>query len=211
MKYFNTLPQIYITDPGGNYLLVTNLMARAELISSLLSNPLLFYQYDIQEHDTPESIANKYYGTVDRFWLVLFANQILDPQWGWPLTSAQFGDYITDKYAQYVYTYDPATVLAFVQSTIYGYTKTVTTTDGYTGLSTTNTYYLDQNGYNLLLTGTNTQYFPDGNSVTQTVTKQVLSLYDWENQLNESKRKINIINSQYVSSIESQFMSLMST
>ncbi len=210
MKYFDTLPKIYIDDYNGNYILATNLLARSELIPSLLKNPLLFYAYDIQEGDTPDSIANKYYGDPYRYWMIFFANQIIDPQWDWPMTSQQFGDYLVDKYSAYALSVDVGVVTGYCTATIYGYTKTISTVDGLSGVTTTNTYNIDLPTYQSLLTSVNTQYFPDGNYVTQIVTKTPLSIYDYETQQNEAKRSINLINNQYVSLIESQFKSLMS-
>ena len=89
MQYFSTLPKIVYIDKDQTSRVYTNLMSRADIIPSLLDNPLVFYTYDIQDEDTPEIVASKYYGDVNRHWLVLYANQILDPQWQWPLTSQQ--------------------------------------------------------------------------------------------------------------------------
>ena len=92
MQYFDTLPKIIKTDATGNSLLMTNLMARASVIPSLLQNPAVFYQYDIQDGDTPEIVAYKYYGDVYRYWMIFYCNQIIDPQWDWPLNNQQFND-----------------------------------------------------------------------------------------------------------------------
>lgn len=209
MKYFDSFPQTYISDYNGNYLLATNLMARSELIPSLQNNPLLFYTYDIQEGDTPDSIANKYYGDPYRYWLIFFANQIFDPQWNWPLTSQQFNDYLVDKFSVKTFTQELSDALAYTQSNIFGYTKTIVTIDNLTGTITTRLFNISEQDYLAFTTETNTQFFSNGNSVTQNITKTVLSLYDNEIQQNEAKRTIKLINSQYVSVLESQFISLM--
>ena len=78
MKYFQTFPQIASNDYNGNSITLTNLMVRSELIPSLARNPALFYSYDIQDGDTPEIIAEKYYGDPYRYWIVLYGNQIMD-------------------------------------------------------------------------------------------------------------------------------------
>ena len=65
-------------------------MARASVIPSVLNNALVYYSYDVQDGDTPEIIAYKYYGDVNRFWIVLYCNQLNDPQWDWPLSSNKF-------------------------------------------------------------------------------------------------------------------------
>ena len=98
MKYFNTLPKIATIDYSGNYIVLTNLMIRAEIIPGLLNNPSLFYSYDTKEGDTPEIIATKYYGDPYRYWIVLYGNpNIKDPQADWPLTNQQFTPYLKNK------------------------------------------------------------------------------------------------------------------
>ena len=61
MLYFNTLPKVITPDQNGNYILMTNILTRATLIEELQNNPMLFYTYNIQDGDTPEIIAEKYY------------------------------------------------------------------------------------------------------------------------------------------------------
>jgi hypothetical protein len=61
MLYFNTLPKVLTPDQNGNYILMTNILSRASLIEELQDNPMLFYKYNIQDGDTPEIIAEKYY------------------------------------------------------------------------------------------------------------------------------------------------------
>ncbi len=76
MQYFDTLPKIIQTDNVGISRVFTNLLARASIIPDVLKNPLVYYSYDIQEGDTPETIAYKYYGDSYRYWIVLFANEL---------------------------------------------------------------------------------------------------------------------------------------
>ena len=63
MQYFESLPKIIYTDDSGIPKIATNIMARASMIPSILKNPVVYYQYDLQEDDTPEIVAHKYYGT----------------------------------------------------------------------------------------------------------------------------------------------------
>ena len=209
MLYFNSIPKISTSDNNGNSIVLTNLLKRVSIIPSLLKNPELFYQYDIQEGDTPEIVAAKYYGDSYRYWLVLFANQILNPQWDWPLTSSQFDVYIKDKYAEAAAAANVSSVIAYTTGTIQQYTETITTVDSTSLNQTSKTIIIDENTYNNTATGITSQTFPSGAVVTQTVSKNAVSIYDYELELNESKRTINLINSIYTSEIEAQFKSLM--
>jgi hypothetical protein len=206
MLYFNSFPKVITSDFNGNGIVMTNIMVRTEIIPSLLKNPLLFYSYDIKESDRPDIIANKYYGDSNRFWMVLYANEIFDPLWEWPLTSTEFGDYLNDKYAAAA---NGTSVLAYTQSTVYQYIKTISTTDSGTNTTTTKTIIIDKNTYNNTVQGKTVNSFPDGSTVTQLVTVNVVSIYDYELQQNEAKRNINLINSSYAQQLERDFASLM--
>lgn len=217
MNYFETLPQISVSDFNGNNIIATNLLVRAELIPALAKNPVLFYQYDIQDRDTPEIIADKYYGDPYRYWIVLFGNQILDPQWNWPMNQNLFADYLFDKYASAtanslsipVSSVTPGQVLAYTQSNIQEYVKVIQTTDAFTSNTTTIQVPVTSSAYANVFPSTITNTFPDGNQVTQVITKNTVSLYDYEQNMNESNRTIYLINSAYVSQFESQLKTLM--
>lgn len=205
MLYFNSIPKILTPDVNGEGILLTNLMARSEIIPSLLNNPMMFYKYDIQEGDTPEIIADKYYGDSYRYWIVLFANQILDPQWDWPLTSTQFDAYVTSKYSAAA---GVQSVLAYTQSTIKEYRKTIKSIDSISLVETVDTFVIDANTYSQPITSSATYQLPNG-QVTQNTAKSSISIYDYELEKNEAKRTINLINKTYVSELEQQFKSLM--
>ena len=198
MQYFDTLPKIIETDNVGVSRVFTNLMARASIIPDVLKNPLVYYSYDIQEGDTPEIVAYKYYGDSYRYWIVLFANELLDPQWSWPMDSTVFEAYMAEKYPS-----------GNTTTTVYSYEKKLTQTDNSTNTVTINTIDVNQTEYNSIIQ--NTETYSIGNStVTVATTKRIVTIYDYEYELNESKRKINILNSVYVDQMESQFKSLMS-
>jgi hypothetical protein len=59
-----------------------------------------------------------------------------------------------------------------------------------------------------LVVRNNTYALPTG-SVTVTIEKSAVSYYDYELNLNESKRNIKILNSAYVDQLEKQFTDLM--
>lgn len=197
MQYFDTLPKVVKTDSVGNSIVMTDLMARCSIIPEILKDPMVYYEYSVQDGDTPEIVAYKYYGDSYRYWIVLFANQITDPQWNWPLSSSNFDAFIADKYQDF----NP-------YSTVHHYEKIITQFDAATQTTTTKNITIDENTYNSLITGTFTYTLPTG-SVTITISKSAVSYYDYELNLNESKRNIKILNSAYVTQLEKQFADLM--
>jgi hypothetical protein len=209
MYYFSQFPKVPVPDFNNNLVLLTNLLTRVNVIPDLLNNPMLFYSYDIQEGDTPDIIATKYYGDPNRYWLVLFANQILDPQWQWPLTSQQMNDYLTDRYASAAAASNVPNVISYCQQTVFEYRKQVTTKDSNSRYNNVTTMRMDPTEYQLFVPSTVTQAFADGHTVTKTIKAYGVSIYDRQNEINEAKRKINLINSSYVGQIEKQFSTLM--
>jgi len=198
MQYFDTLPKIIYIDSTGNSKVMTNLLARSSVIPQLLKDPLLYYTYDIQEGDTPEIIAHKYYGDSYRYWIVLFVNQLLDPQWDWPMNYATFEQYLADEYSS-----------INIYSEIEYYEKIITQYDVNSQTTCIKKVRIDENTYNSLpVTQTETYTLPTG-PVSVTTERNAVSIYDYELNLNESKRNIRILNANYVDLMETQFKKLM--
>jgi len=97
-KYFKYFPKsIYSTD-SVLVDVVTNIVARYAFQQSFKDNTSVFYDYDIQDSDTPEIIASKFYNSPERHWVVLMMNNIVDPQFDWPLKQDTLIKYINSKY-----------------------------------------------------------------------------------------------------------------
>lgn len=92
--------QYFANHPVIEYrgLKLRNLLLSARLVKNVLSNSTLLYPYTLEEGDTPTMIAFDYYGSVDYVWLVLLANNILDPYTDWYKSQDQFHEYIIKKY-----------------------------------------------------------------------------------------------------------------
>lgn len=197
MKYFNSLPKIRYVDKNNISTVYTNLMARASVIPSVLNNSLVYYTYDIQDGDTPEIIAYKYYGDIDRFWIILYCNQILDPQWDWPLSSNKLQKYIVNKYGNTL-------------NNVHHYEKVTTKTNiSSTSVTTVDTEILTEDDYdNTLPEDTQTYTVGEDTVVIKTV-KRTVTNYEYEVAQNESRRNIKILNKMYADSLEAQFLELM--
>ena len=206
MKYFNSLPILNNKDAFGNIQQLKNLVVRTKLINKLADNPLIYYKYTIQESDTPEIVAYKYYGDSYRYWLVLLANESLDALWNWPLTSRQLGEYLNDKYSAAA---GVQPVIEYTQLTTHHYEKVITTYDDSTQTTVVKNVIIDEDAYVALMEKTATRSFSYGTNVTYNLTKKAVSIYDYEDGLNEAKRDIKLINSNYVSDLETQFQVLM--
>ena len=209
MKYFNSIPLLSTTDNKGNVEVLRNLLIRTGLIPQLAKNPLLFYEYEIREGDTPESVARKYYGDQYRYWIVFVGNSgIMDPQADWPLTSPQFLAYLRDMYAEAAGSIQ--NVLNYTKGTIHHYEKVITTIDNSSQTTVIKNVEVDEDTYNTIIDKTETKSFSNGASVTYTISKSAVSIYDYENGLNEAKRNIQLINAAYANQVETQYKNLVS-
>jgi hypothetical protein len=189
---------------------MTNILTRAKLVEKLQNNPMLFYKYVIQDGDTPEILAEKYYDDPFRYWIILYSNQIMDPLWGWPLPYEQFLKYIDSKYKD-----DAAaagqTPFAYTNTVVQEYQKITTTIDNYSETTTTvQNNSVDFATYSATNASETTYSIPSGSTCTVKISKNLLTLFDYEFNLNEAKREIKIMDSKYSDEMEEQFRTLMS-
>ena len=91
--YFSDFPQIEYQAK-----IARSIMARPRIASSLLSNPAAIYSYTVNNDLRPDQVAHLYYGDSELLWLIFLANNIVDPYYGWPLTQNVFQDFIISKY-----------------------------------------------------------------------------------------------------------------
>lgn len=99
MSYFNLFPRIpYDLKKDGNEKLTIDFFRRLKIRSSVLNQTVLYDLYDVQEGDTPESIAFKHFGDTGLFWVILLTNDVQDRYYDWPLSNFEFETYINDKY-----------------------------------------------------------------------------------------------------------------
>jgi hypothetical protein len=78
--------------------IVTDILTRVAVRQNYKDKTELFYTYNLQQGDTPEIVAFKYYGDVEKHWLVLFANELIDPVFDFPLSDSAFNTYLDEKY-----------------------------------------------------------------------------------------------------------------
>lgn len=180
-EYFQNLPTIFYniekTKPS-RFSRATNLTTRSKLRESIRKNIVAYYPYQIQDGDRPDIIAEKYYGSVNYTWLVLMANDIVDPYYGWPLFGVNFQRHVKDRYGS----------IATAQSTVHHYeqilrTEVAKTAD--TPRILERTVVVDATTYNDLASDSR-------RSITQ---------YDFEVIENEKKRNIVLIEDIYAKQI----------
>ena len=97
--YFKQFPTIPYDSKGtGEFKSVKNLLRRVGIRAKVKSNTMLYDTYDVKNGETPESIAFKLYDDAELHWVIMLINDITDRFHDWPLSEAQFLQFINDKY-----------------------------------------------------------------------------------------------------------------
>ena len=147
----------------------------------------------------------------------MFGSQLFDSIGDWPMNPNLFNDYLVDKYASAtanslnisVANVTSSQILTYTQNTVYQYVETITTIDSTSRESNTNIYIIDENAYVNVIQGTQNAVLPSGAGVTVITAAAPQSIFEYEVQVNEAKRSINLVNVNLAGALEKQLSSLL--
>jgi hypothetical protein len=203
-KFFRYFPKVYYDLTGtGGLDVVTNITSRFGFEQSLKGNSLVYYDYEIQEGDTPEIIAYKFYKDVERHWIVLLYNNILDPQTDWPLFGDTFNRYVDKKYKE-----EGGLFWALNVNNIHSYYKISTRTSEDSEII--EKFQITAEEYANTASSIETYRLADGYDITEEISKETKTYYQYEVDLNDEKRKLKLLKPEYVSTVEKEFKSVIS-
>lgn len=212
--YFRNFPKnLYSFDlSGASPTTVTNIFSRFSFNSAVLNNTFAFYKYQLVDGDTPEIVASKVYGDPTLHWVICLTNNLSDPLFELPLSQDALERKIIKQYGY--------TSIANAYSDIIHYVlevkKTLSEVNGPTTVTSSNNIVtLQQYNYssNTIVTKSTstttteniTFYANNSNANSATVatltiasTYKPVYVYDYENELNESKRAIKILKQEYI-------------
>jgi len=98
MFYFEQFPKIAYDVLGtDDFKLTPDIFRRVKTRSKILNNVVLLDDYDIQEGDSPETVAFKAYGDAKYFFVVCLVNNIVNRYYDWPLDEYNFQQFVKDK------------------------------------------------------------------------------------------------------------------
>ena len=83
-----------------DFVKVKNLFRRAKIRDDFFRNATVFTKYKVIAEERPEQVAEKVYGSSTYDWLVLISNNIINTRTEWPLSDAEFSDYLERKYTE---------------------------------------------------------------------------------------------------------------
>ena len=99
MSYFSRFPlMVYDVKNNDDYKLLPDILRRVKIRQKINSSTMLFDKYDVKEGERPEDVAFKYFGDAELHWIGLMTNDITDRYYQWPMSQAQFAEFLTDKY-----------------------------------------------------------------------------------------------------------------
>ena len=185
MIHFEYYPSVEYSDNVAK-----NIMVRGKIRDVVLKNSSLYYKYTIEDHLKPEIISHKYYGSPSYVWAIYYANNIFDPINDWVRTPKEMEEYIKQKYgtiegASREYNFDGSinwdNIHHFIE---------VDEIDK-------NTYIIDRKTFEK-------KRF-EGNKTVKAVT-----FYEHENQLNEKKRNIIILDKGILMQLVGELRNLFS-
>ena len=181
--YFNNFPKILYNGVEAR-----NILLKSALISEIFESADSFYPYIVSDGVRPDAVSNEVYGTPFLDWLVYFSNRVVDPYYEWPLESADFKAYLEKKYSSSIYT-----LMNTTSHYEYG---------GVAGESSNdvarNSWKMSVDTYTLCNT------FADGSNIGW----NPISIYDYEDRLNEQRRSIRLLANRYVPQITAEIATI---
>jgi len=212
-NYFSKFPKLYYSYNDYNTAdFVTNLMARFALEKNVKNFTASYYEYDVTDGETPEVIASKFYDSPERHWIILFMNEIVDPQYEWPLSTINLNNYIDKKYStsQYANSNTSGAGVTYAETNVHSYYKIITTSLS-NGEKIIKRYEVDSNTYANVVVSTSSLTLQDNNVITIATTKTTKNYYDYEVEENEKKRKIKLLKPEFVKDLEEEVEAVFRT
>ena len=197
MGYFRELPnllyQSFLPDKTSSldYTEVKNLFRRVKLRDDLQNVFTLFDKYEIPDGYRPENVAENFYGNDLLDWVVILTAGIVNIRNEWPLSSRDIFDYSFEKYG------DDLNATRFFE------TKEVKNSSGTILLN--KGIVVDSDFEFNYYEDTTNKYI----NVKGTKIRTGISNYEYETRLNDEKRSIFLLKSEYLQQFINDFRDIM--
>jgi len=142
MSYFTNFDTIYYDIKGvkgkKQFTEMKNILKRVRMKTGFIQNRVYYSDYNVIDGETPESIAYDFYGDSGLHWIVMYAQQVTNPYYDWPMTYHTLSRYITKKYgAEQLSVHhwedadgnevnEPDTLIGNGTTDVYGYANPIT-------------------------------------------------------------------------------------
>lgn len=102
--YFSNFPKIYYDFPqdatSDKLQILTDITSNVRFRKEVLDNITLYDEYDMQEGETPEIVAEKIYGNPELHWIIMLFNERYDYLKDYPLTNAELYEHCVATYGE---------------------------------------------------------------------------------------------------------------
>ena len=221
-SYFSYFPEIaYVSrtndrSSSDEYIVVKNIFKRVKLRDDFYNVVTAFDDYMIISDERPDQVAEAVYGDPRYDWVVLITNNITNIRDQWPLNAQDFQKYLLDKYGS---EEELTKVHHYITEVSIDTKKRIVVPEGLRVDSNFNSQYLDQTTrqeinyggtLNALSTidSVGTVKDANGNVVTHDNILAV-SNYEYEENLNDAKRRIKLLKKDFLNVVVSDMRSIM--
>lgn len=185
MSYmFDRWPTVsYDIKKNGKPLELTNITLRFKINDLLRDKSVVMYDYDVQDGERADIIAYKYYDDETLDWVIYLINNIIDPQFQWPLDDQSFERYMRNKYGS----------LQAANQTVHAYEKILREQSVFFDgtIIPEKRVIVDKETYDL----------------TTPSLRRTIDKYTYELELNEARSRIKILDKRYITGLISTYES----
>ncbi len=191
--YFSQLPDLDYPSLANDrqssydYKKVKNIFKRGVLRDDVKNNYVGFTKYSIEGDERPDSVAQKFYNDPDLDWVVLLTNNIINVRNEWPMSEPDLYTYLNEKYTaqelSYIHHYETRQIVDDENREIQPQGLWVDSDHSVSWL---------QGG--ILKTETRIKSF---------------TYQQWEMDLNDKKRNINILSQQWLNMVFADMKEIM--
>ena len=210
MAYFQELPNILYPSllPSRNKVesrvIVKNLFKRSKLRTDLDQAITAFNYYDIKDDMRPDMVAQELYDNPELDWVVLTSSNITNIRNEWPLSHNDLQEYMLEKYGS-------EANIAKVH-----HHETIEIVDQYSRLVMPGSLEVDSDfsfnfvGSVVSSSGSLIKLDLGGTSLSKINPVKAITNYQYEAKINDEKRRIRVLKSEYLSAFISEHREIMS-
>ena len=212
MSYFRELPDILYQSnllhkvSSQEYIQIKNIFRRVKIQDWIQDNVQFFNKYTIRDGERPDTMAERLYGTSERDWIIILTAGITNIRNDWPLSNYDLYRYVEAKYGTDL-------------NAIHHY-ETIEVRDNKGRLILPAGQRVDQNftiptPYDASATNFYVGVRPQTDNISyKSVNSDInpvtgISNYEYETQLNESKRRIEVMKPIYLQQFLNDMRELM--
>jgi hypothetical protein len=97
--FFSKFPSVeFDLQKDGMVKTIQNPLIRFKIRDIIKNRMVVYFDYNIKDGISAQVIADKYYGDASLDWLIYIVNDIYDMSYDWPLTQYTLNEFIRSKY-----------------------------------------------------------------------------------------------------------------